>query len=95
MYVQTIQNNLEQSRFEEKAQLGSQLERLEREVALGRERLVGEEERRGRVSEAYETQVSVTVCVCVCACVCVCLFVCVCMCVCVCVCLFVCLYLHV
>ena len=39
---------------------------LEREMAVCRSRLSGEEERRGRMVEAYETQVSTVCVVCVC-----------------------------
>ncbi len=55
--IQTIQNNLERTEFETKTRLGSQIESLQREISLQREKLDSEEERRVRVSEAYESQV--------------------------------------
>ena len=55
--LQSIQNNLERSEFETKTRLGAQIESLERELALSKEKLRSEEEKRGKVSEAYETQV--------------------------------------
>ena len=61
--LQAIQNNLERGEFETRTRLGSQIEALERELALQKERLQSEEDRRARVTEAYETQVY---CVCVC-----------------------------
>ena len=59
--LQSIQNNLEKSEFETRARLGSQIEGLERELALAKERLHSEEDRRIKTREAYEMQV----CVCV------------------------------
>jgi nucleoprotein TPR len=55
--LQAIQNNLERGEFETRTRLGSQIEALERELALQKERLQSEEDRRTRVTEAYETQV--------------------------------------
>ena len=55
--LQSIQNNLEKTEFETKARLGAQIEGLERELALYKERLHSEEDRRLKTSEAYETQV--------------------------------------
>ncbi|XP_064382187.1 nucleoprotein TPR-like isoform X2 [Halichondria panicea] len=55
--LQSIQNNLEKSEFETRARLGSQIEGLERELALAKERLHSEEDRRIKTREAYEMQV--------------------------------------
>ena len=55
--LQAIQNNLERGEFETRTRLGAQIEALERELALQKERLQSEEGRRTRVTEAYETQV--------------------------------------
>lgn len=55
--IQSIQNNLERTEFETKARLGSQIESLQREVSLQKEKLASEEERRVKVSEAYDSQV--------------------------------------
>ena len=57
MNLQSIQNNLERSEFETKSQLGRKIEGLEREVAGYKQRLSSEEERRGRMGDAYELQV--------------------------------------
>ena len=55
--LQTIQNNLEKSEFETKTRLGSQIEALERELSLSRDRIHSEEDRRSKMAEAYDTQV--------------------------------------
>ena len=55
--LQAIQNNLERGEFETRTRLGAQIEALERELALQKERLQSEEDRRTRVTEAYDTQV--------------------------------------
>lgn len=55
--LQAIQNNLEKGEFETRTRMGSQIEALERELALQKERLQSEEDRRNKVTEAYETQV--------------------------------------
>ena len=55
--LQAIQNNLERGEFETRTRLGAQIEALERDLALQKERLQSEEDRRTRVTEAYETQV--------------------------------------
>ena len=56
--LQSIQNNLERSEFETKTRLGAQIEGLERDVALFKDRLHSEEDRRIKMADAYETQVS-------------------------------------
>ena len=56
-HSQTIQNNLERSEFETKARLGGKIESLEREMAVYKQRLIAEEERRSKMVDAYETQV--------------------------------------
>ena len=56
--LQSIQNNLERSEFETKTRLGAQIEALEREVALAKEKLSSEEDKRSKVTEAYESQVA-------------------------------------
>lgn len=58
--LQAIQNNLERGEFETRTRLGAQIEALERELALQKERLQSEEDRRTRVTEAYDTQVCYT-----------------------------------
>ena len=55
--LQSIQNNLERSEFETKTRLGAQVEALEREVSLAKDRLHAEEERRGKMADAYDVQV--------------------------------------
>ena len=55
--TQSIQNNLERSEFETKTRLGTQIRGLEREVAVLKQRLSSEEERRGKMMDAYEMQV--------------------------------------
>lgn len=55
--LQTIQNNLEKSEFETKTRLGSKIEALEKELVLFKDKLHSEEERRTRMSDAYETRV--------------------------------------
>ena len=55
--MQSIQNNLERSEFETKTRLGTQIRGLEREVAVLKQRLSSEEERRGKMMDAYEMQV--------------------------------------
>lgn len=55
--LQAIQNNLEKGEFETRTRMGAQIEALEREVVLQKERLQSEEDRRTRITEAYETQV--------------------------------------
>ena len=55
--LQAIQNNLERSEFETKTRLRAQIEALEREVALFKEKVRSEEEKQSKTSEAYETQV--------------------------------------
>ena len=61
-HSQTIQNNLERSEFETKTRLGSQIQTLEREVAVYKERLSCEEERKTKMADAYEMQVYSTCC---------------------------------
>ena len=56
--LHTIQNNLEKSEFETKARLGSQLQAAERELSLAKDTLHAEEERRNKIVDAYDTQVS-------------------------------------
>lgn len=56
-FPQTIQNNLERSEFETKTRLGSQIQALERELAAMKQRVTNEEERRGKMADAYEMQV--------------------------------------
>lgn len=56
--LQSIQNNLERSEFETKTRLGAQIEALEREVSLSKDRLHAEEERRSKMVDAYDTQVN-------------------------------------
>lgn len=56
--LHSIQNNLEKAEFETKARLGSQVQALDREVSLLKDQLHAEEERRNRMMDAYETQVS-------------------------------------
>ena len=55
---QTIQNNLERAEFETKSRLGGKIEALEREAAVLKQRLTSEEERRARMVDAYEMQVT-------------------------------------
>lgn len=55
--LQSIQNNLEKNEFETRTRLGSQMEALERELAITKERLKSEEDRRVRTTEAFQTQV--------------------------------------
>ena len=55
--LQAIQNNLERTEFETKSRLGVQFETQQKEVTMLKEKLNVEEERRARVSEAYERQV--------------------------------------
>lgn len=55
--LQTIQNNLEKSEFETKTRLGTQIQALERELSLCKDRVHAEEERREKVSSAYDVQV--------------------------------------
>lgn len=55
--IQTIQNNLERSEFETKSRLGSKIDALERELVVYKQKLASEEERRGKMMDAYETQV--------------------------------------
>ena len=55
--LQAIQNNLEKGEFETRTRMGSQIEALERELVLQKERLQSEEDRRVKITEAYETQV--------------------------------------
>lgn len=57
--LQTLQNNLERNEYETKSRLGSQIEILEKEAGLLKERLHNEEEKRERIKDAYETQVGV------------------------------------
>lgn len=56
--LQTIQNNLERSDFETKTRLTSQAQALEKELVIVKEKLHTEEERREKIKDAYETQVS-------------------------------------
>lgn len=51
--LQTIQSNLEQSDFETKAKLGTQIEALERELLLARRKVEMEEERGQKVAESF------------------------------------------
>lgn len=55
--LQAIQNNLEKGEFETRTRMGSQIEALERDLVLQKTRLQTEEDRRTKVTEAYETQV--------------------------------------
>ena len=55
--LESIQNNLERSEFETKTRLGAQIDSLQKELALFKERLTAEEDRRVKVSEAYDLQV--------------------------------------
>jgi nucleoprotein TPR len=55
--LQTIQNNLERSEFETKTRLGAQIQALERELSLCKDKVHSEEDRREKVVDAYETQV--------------------------------------
>lgn len=55
--LQAIQNNLEKGEFETRTRMGSQIEALERDLVLQKTKLQSEEDRRSRVTEAYETQV--------------------------------------
>ena len=57
MNLQSIQNSMEKNEFEVKTRLGAQIQSLEREVTLLKQRLHSEEDRRTKMSEAYETQV--------------------------------------
>ena len=59
--LHTIQNNLEKSEFETKTRLGSQIEALEREIRLYKDKLHAEEERRNKMVDAYDTQVCLSV----------------------------------
>ena len=56
--LQTIQNNLERNEYETKQRLTTQIEGLEKENTLLKDRLHGEDERRNKMRDAYETQVS-------------------------------------
>lgn len=56
--LHSIQNNLEKSEFEAKARLGAQLQAVERELSLAKDTLHAEEERRNKMADAYDTQVS-------------------------------------
>lgn len=56
--LHSIQNNLEKSEFETRTRLGSQIQALEREASLSKERLHAEEDRRNKMVDAYNTQVS-------------------------------------
>lgn len=56
--LQTLQNNLERNEYETKSRLSSQIETLEKEAGLLKERLHNEEEKRERIKSAYDTQVS-------------------------------------
>lgn len=55
--LQAIQNNLDKGEFETRTRMGSQIEALERDLVLQKTKLQSEEDRRSRVTEAYETQV--------------------------------------
>lgn len=55
--LQSIQNNLERSEFETRTRMTAKIEALEREVSLSKDRLHGEEERRSKMADAYDTQV--------------------------------------
>ena len=55
--LQAIQNNLERTEFETKSRQGVQFESLQKEVTMLKEKLNAEEDRRARVSEAYEREV--------------------------------------
>ena len=56
--LQSIQNNLERSEFETKTRLGAQIEALERDLSLSKEKVRSEEDRREKMVEAYEIQVN-------------------------------------
>lgn len=60
--LQAIQNNLEKGEFETRTRMGSQIEALERELVLQKERLQSEEDRRTKITEAYDTQVYTCTC---------------------------------
>jgi len=51
--LQTIQSNLDQSEFETKTKLGTQIESLERELLLARRKVEMEEERGQKVVESF------------------------------------------
>lgn len=51
--LQAIQSNLEQSEFETKTKLGTQIESLERELLLARRKVEMEEERGQKVVESF------------------------------------------
>ena len=55
--LHTIQNRLEKAEFETKTRLGAQVQTLEREVALMKDQLHSEENRRTTMMDAYEVQV--------------------------------------
>ncbi len=55
--LHSIQNNLERSDFETKTRLGAQIQALEREVCLLKDKLHAEEERKNKMMEAYDVQV--------------------------------------
>lgn len=56
--LHSIQNNLEKSEFETKTRLGAQLQAAERELSLSKDALHAEEDRRNKMVDAYDTQVS-------------------------------------
>lgn len=56
--LQSIQNNLDKSEFENKTRLGAQIQGLERELSLAKDRLHTEESRRDKMENAFETEVS-------------------------------------
>ena len=55
--LHTIQNNLEKSEFETKTRLGTQIQALERELSLCKDRVHAEEDRREKLAAAYDIQV--------------------------------------
>ena len=55
--LQSIQNSMEKNEFEMKTRLGAQIQSLEREVTLLKQKLHSEEDRRTKMSDAYTTQV--------------------------------------
>ena len=57
MNLQTIQNNMEKSEFETKTRLGAQIQALERDLSLSKEKLHAEEDRRNKMVDAYNIQV--------------------------------------
>ena len=59
--LHSIQNNLERSEFETKTRLGAQIQSLEREMSLLKDKLHSEEERKNKMVDAYDVQVRMMV----------------------------------